>query len=238
MLALDALSGDDAFEEVSLEIRRGEIVGLAGVLGSGKTELGRAIFGDGVITAGRLELKGRPIRAASIRAQTAAAIGYVPPERKEEGIVGTFSVMRNISLASQAAQRGEWLDLRREAETARVYIERLGIRTGSRHASILSLSGGNQQKAVLARWLARGVELLILDNPTRGVDAGAKAQIYELLRTLTSDGLSILLISDDLLEVIGLSNRIVIMKDKRVTCRFEAPFGAKPSESDLVARMV
>jgi ribose transport system ATP-binding protein len=238
LLRVRGLSDGSSFGPVDLEVSRGEILGVAGVLGSGKTELGRAIFGDVRATSGSIEYRGLDVGRMSISTATDAAIGYVPPDRKEEGLVGTFSVMQNISFARIASQRSELIDLQREVDEGKQYVVKLRIKTESPSASILSLSGGNQQKAVLARWLARGVELLILDNPTRGIDAGAKAEIYELLRGLAEGGLAILLISDDLLEVIGLSNRILVMKDQVVTSQFPAPTNAKPTEAALISMMV
>ena len=240
MLKLDGLSDGQSFKDVSLEVRRGEILGIAGVLGSGKTELGRAIFGVHKATGGTIEYRGQsvPTDHLSVDWATHVAIGYVPPDRKVEGIIDTFSVMQNISIARIVTQKSGILDPRFEAKEARDHVQRQGIKTRAISSSILSLSGGNQQKTILARWLASNVQLLILDNPTRGIDAGAKAQIYELLRELTDKGLTILLISDDLLEVIGLSNRIVVMKDKVITSSFDAPAGGKPSEAELVAMMV
>jgi ribose transport system ATP-binding protein len=147
-------------------------------------------------------------------------------------------VAQNISFARIATQRGPVLNLARERAEGRDYIKALRIRTPSPNELIVNLSGGNQQKAILARWLARGVDLFVLDNPTRGVDAGAKEEIYDLIRGLTDDGVAILLISDDLLEVIGLSNRIVVMKDGVPVGEIPAPVEAKPHETDLVSAMV
>lgn len=226
------------FRDIDLMVRKGEIVGVAGVLGSGKTELGQAVLGDRRASGGQLEYKGQVLKRWSAESMTRARVGYVPSERKEDGLLDTFSVAQNISFARIVAQKSPWLDLRREISEGEHYIEALRIKTHSARTSIENLSGGNQQKAVLARWLARGVDLLILDNPTRGVDAGAKEEIYDVIRDLADNGMAILLISDDLLEVIGLSNRIVVMKDGAITSRIDAPVTDKPHETDLVATMV
>jgi ribose transport system ATP-binding protein len=226
VLELAGFGDGTHFHDVDLQVRAGEIVGIAGVLGSGKSELGRAVFGAGGATTGRVRHGGRE------------KVGYIPPERKDDGLLDTFNVAQNISFAKVVGQRGPLLNLAAEKRVARRYIDALRIRTPSPRASILDLSGGNQQKAILARWLARGVDLLIMDNPTRGVDAGAKEEIYEIVRDLTDDGVAILLISDDLLEVIGLSHRVMVMKDGRLVREVDAPVDAKPGEADLVAEMV
>lgn len=238
VLVVKQLTDGTTFEPVDLSVRPGEIVGIAGVLGSGKSELGRSIFGAQRGLAGLIEYKGREMPNGSVKAVTRAGMGYVPPERKFDGLFDTFSVGQNISFAKVATGSSAVLRLGEERRNGRDYIRRLRIKTAGARASILSLSGGNQQKAILARWLAAGVEMLILDNPTRGVDAGAKEEIYDLLRDLTDNGVAILLISDDLLEVIGLSNRILVMKTGAVTATIDAPAEAKPTEAQLVARMV
>ncbi|MDQ4490807.1 sugar ABC transporter ATP-binding protein [Sinomonas sp. ASV486] len=238
VLRLEGFSHRPAFRDVDLVVQRGEIVGMAGVLGSGKTELGQAVFGDKQPDGGSLEYRGRLLSRWTAESMAKARVGYVPSERKEDGLLDTFSVAQNISFARIVSQKSPWLHLRREAREAERYISELGIKAPSPHASIESLSGGNQQKVVLARWLVRGVDLLILDNPTRGVDAGAKEGIYDVIRDLADAGVAILLISDDLLEVIGLSNKIVVMKDGAITYRVDAPVTDKPKETDLVATMV
>jgi ribose transport system ATP-binding protein len=236
VLELRGFGDGVTFRDVDLRIAAGEILGVAGVLGSGKSELGRTVFGVGSTASGEVVYHGETQRAAAL--PRSARVGYVPPERKEDGLLDTFSVAKNISFSRIVHQRGPLLDLVGERKEARHYIDALRIRTPSERTSILHLSGGNQQKAVLARWLARGVDLLILDNPTRGVDAGAKEEIYKIIRDLTDSGVAVLLISDDLLEVIGLAHRVAVMKDGRIVRELAAPVDAKPTEADLVAAMV
>ena len=237
-LELIELSDGSSFRDVSLTVRRGEILGVAGVLGSGKTELGRAVFGANRITSGTMRHWGKTVENLTPTVAARNRVGYVSPERKEDGLLDTFSVAENISFARIATQKGPLLSLGREKTEARHYIQAMRIKTPSPNELVVNLSGGNQQKAILARWLARGVDLLVLDNPTRGVDAGAKEEIYDIIRGLTDDGVAVLLISDDLLEVIGLSNRIVVMKDGAPARQIDAPVNAKPHETDLVAAMV
>lgn len=239
LLEAHGLGDTAAFRSVDLTVASGEIVGIAGVLGSGKSELGRALYGAHPATEGSIRIGGRQMRMPyTTRDVTAHRVGYIPPERKEDGLIDTFSVARNISFASIVAQSGPGLNLRKEARQAREYVRKLSIKTHSIDSSIMTLSGGNQQKTLIARWLARDVQLLIMDNPTRGVDAGAKEQVYELLREVARDGVGIVLISDDLLEIIGLSNRIVVMRDGEVASVVAAPVDKKPTEAELVSLMV
>lgn len=238
-IALELRGGGDGrhFTDVDLTVRGGQIVGVAGVLGSGKAELGRAIY-TGSYKTGSLAIWGKPMRTRNIAEMVRRGVGYIPPERKVDGIVETMSVRQNLSLAWLTTRKHAPLSLRQESALSGRFVQRLGVKAASDRASILSLSGGNQQKVILARWLAAEVALLIVDNPTRGVDAGAKQEIYSLLRDLTDSGHAILLISDDLLEVIGLSNEIVVMKGGRVTGTIDAPISAKPREADLIEKMV
>lgn len=238
VIRVTSLGDGDTFSNVSLSVREGEIVGVAGVLGSGKNELGKAIFGAHPISSGSLEYRGTEVQNPSIRKMARFGVGYLSQERKEDGLVDTFSVAENISLARIVSKGSQILDLTRERRESHEYINKLRIKTPSPQANIMNLSGGNQQKALLARWLACGIELLILDNPTRGVDAGAKEEIYDVLRDLADDGVAILLISDDLLEIIGLSNRVAIFKDGLLKKQIHAPLENKPSETELVAAMV
>ena len=239
LLDVRGLGDSSTFRSVDLQVAAGEILGIAGVLGSGKSELGRAIYGAHPVTHGAVSINGEQLRTPyTIRDLMRHRVGYIPPERKEDGLLDTFSVARNISFASIVAQPGQLLDLRGEAEHAREYVDKLSIKTHGIDSSILTLSGGNQQKVLLARWLARGVRLLIVDNPTRGVDAGAKEQVYQLLRDVAREGVGIILISDDLLEAIGLSNRIVVMRDGEISRIVPAPVDDKPTETDLVSLMV
>ncbi|MDO8212287.1 sugar ABC transporter ATP-binding protein [Conexibacter sp. CPCC 206217] len=255
LLRVEDLAGS-GFEGVDLTVHAGEIVGVAGVVGSGKEQLGRAIAGAAKTTRGRVEVTragGGSDRAGGDGAggdgasgggtpgARAGAVGYVPSDRQNEGAVELFSVAENVSLTSLAQApiaRGPFVDRRREREVAQGWVERLTIRTRSTDTPMGDLSGGNQQKVVLGRVLQTGVRAIVLDNPTRGVDAGAKGEIYALLRELAAEGHGIVLITDDLAEAIGLSSRIVVMKDGRSGRWFDAAPQAKPSEELLIAEMV
>ena len=228
-----------SFHDVNFTVAEGEIVGIAGVLGSGKSELGRALYGAHPTTKGTLVIGGDELKSpVSTRQVSGRHVGYISPERKEDGLLDTFSLAQNISFATIVAQPTPWLNLRAEDATAKHYVDKLKIRAHSVNSSILTLSGGNQQKALIARWLAKDIRVLIVDNPTRGVDAGAKEQVYELFRELTSNGVAIIVISDDLLELIGLSNTVIVMRDGAITSVVPAPVDAKPTEAELVSLMV
>jgi ribose transport system ATP-binding protein len=226
------------FESVDLEVKAGEIVGVAGVLGSGKSQLAQALFGMHRDATGTVEIDGRPAERLDIGRMMRLGVGYVTPDRQDEGVIGCLPVSWNITLAALSRSREGLVRRRRERVRAQELVERLRVKTGGLDEPVESLSGGNQQKVVIARWLCFGVRILVLDNPTRGIDAGAKEEIYALLRELAEQGTAILIVSDDLLEVIGLSNRILVMKDGRVVRELPSPVEAKPHETDLVAAMV
>lgn len=210
-----------AVDDVSLIVRRGEIVGMAGLVGSGRTEFARAVFGADPHQIAHSEINGRPWRVRSPRDAIRAGMAMVPESRKDDGLVFQRSVLENIALPHLATVSRGGVILRR-AETARVeqLVERLDIRTASLNAPVGTLSGGNQQKVLFARWLFKSPEFLIADEPTRGVDIGAKLQIYRLLVSLAADGLGILLISSELEEVMGLSHRLLVMREGRLVAEY------------------
>lgn len=245
ILEVNKYSIKDTLDNVSFKLMEGEILGFGGVLGSGKSELGKAIAGLIKKDDGELVLKSNPDRIMnkySFRDLMDEGFGYVPAERNLEGIITNFSVNWNISLASMNDDKlynFGIIDIKKEKSESKKFVEEMGIKTSSVNSTCLSLSGGNQQKVLLSKWLCRNPKILILDNPTRGVDAGAKEEIYDILRRLvTFKKMSIILISDELLELIGMSNRIIIMKDGAIRKEVIAPTGSKPSEENLVQYMV
>ena len=203
-------------EPFDLTVHEGEVVGIAGLLGSGRTELARLLCGADAATEGELKISSTTTRLKTPRQALDAGIAYSSEDRKAEGIVGDLTVRENIILAIQA-ERG-WLRKVPKAQADEVvdrYIKALGVRPANPNALIRNLSGGNQQKVVLARWLASQPKLLLLDEPTRGIDVGAKAEIQKLVADLAREGLSVVFISAELEEVLRLSNRIAVMRDRR-----------------------
>ena len=228
-----------AYGDVDFELRAGEILGIAGVIGSGREELTRTIAGFLPQDRGSLRVFGQERRFATPAQAVDCGVGYVPRERRTEGLVLFLSVAANITLASlRDLRRGFLLDTRAEARLARSWVTRLGIRTPGIEALCLNLSGGNQQKVVLAKWLNARARILILDHPTRGLDVGAKEEVYELVRAVTGEGMAVLLTSDTMEETIGLSHAVMVMRDGAVTHRAAAPPGGKPTQLELIEHMV
>ncbi|UFZ03959.1 sugar ABC transporter ATP-binding protein [Bradyrhizobium ontarionense] len=215
---VDAVTETYPERAVSLQIRRGEILGLAGLVGSGRTELARAIFGVDPLQGGGIRLEGEPIRISTPRAAIAHGIYLIPEDRKACGLLLDLSIAENISLPDLASySRWFLVDTEREARNANGLREQLKIRTPDVATLAAALSGGNQQKVVLAKWLSMRPKVLIFDEPTRGVDVGAKHEIYEMLRRLTDAGVAILMISSDMEEVIGVSDRIAVMHEGAIS---------------------
>lgn len=216
VLSADGVGRKGSIAPFSLAIHAGEVIGLAGLLGSGRTELARLLFGADRHDAGTLTMGGKPGRIRTPRNAINAGIAFSSEDRKEEGLIGDLSVRDNLVLAMQAS-RG-WLrriPRRQQDELTDKYIKALDIRPANPNSLVRNLSGGNQQKVLLARWLITSPKLLILDEPTRGIDIGAKTQIQKLVLSLAKDGMSILFISAELEEVVRLSNRIAVLRDRK-----------------------
>jgi ABC-type sugar transport system ATPase subunit len=216
VLSVEGLESPGRFSDVSFTVRAGEVVGLAGLVGAGRTQIADALFGLDSRAKGVVTMRGRKSVARTPRDAMALGIGFVPEDRKRLGLVLSMTSGANVTLASlrNVARRG-WIDRRREASVVDAEHTRLGIR-GDRRVAVSALSGGNQQKVVVAKWLARDCDLLILDEPTRGVDVGAKAELHAWIDKLACDGKAILLISSELPELIALSSRILVMKAGRI----------------------
>jgi ribose transport system ATP-binding protein len=203
---------------VSLVVRRGEILGLAGLVGSGRTSLARTLFGIDPIQAGTVRLQGQPVRIASPTQAIAQGIYLAPEDRKREGLILEMPLSENITLASvRRYARLLLIDRGAEADTARAQQVKLAIKTPSVAVVAATLSGGNQQKVVLAKWLSMAPRLIIFDEPTRGIDVGAKGEIYVLMRALADQGVAVLMISSDMEEVIGVSDRIAVMHEGEIS---------------------
>jgi rhamnose transport system ATP-binding protein len=208
---------ESGVRDVSLTVRAGEIVGLAGLVGAGRTELARVLFGLTPSDTGAIRLRGQPVVIDSPARAVELGIAYVPEDRRRHGVILDMAVAANTTLAilRQVSAHG-WMNFRRERQFAATFVERLGIKTASLDSPVADLSGGNQQKVALARWLATKPAVLILDEPTQGVDVGAKAEIHRLMGELAAQGLAILMISSELPEILGMSNRIAVMHAGRI----------------------
>ncbi len=235
------LQSKDKIGPVSFSVRRGEIFGIVGVEGSGKERLGRAIAGASTVTDGTITIQDNEVKPDSPADMVDAGVGYIPKDRKSEGLLLYQPVRVNTSLAMIRDMYGRlpFLDLKVESEVTERTIDDLNIKTPSAESLVHGLSGGNQQKVVIARWLAHETPVLVMDNVSRGIDVGAKEEVYRLCRELTDEGISIVLIGDELPEVIGLSNRIAVMQDGLFAGEpIDAAPEAKPTEEELIQLMV
>ncbi|WP_327271795.1 sugar ABC transporter ATP-binding protein [Streptomyces sp. NBC_01224] len=217
VLKVEGLARKGEFDPLDLELRPGEIVGLAGLVGSGRSEILETVYGARKPSAGRVTVAGKQLRPGSVRAAVAAGIGLAPEERKAQALLMLESVTRNVSVSSMSRfSRAGWLDRGAERRAARTATRELSLRPDNPDTPVRTLSGGNQQKAVLARWLLRGCRVLLLDEPTRGVDVGARAELYAVIRRLADEGLAVLLVSSEVPEVLGLADRVLVLREGRV----------------------
>jgi ribose transport system ATP-binding protein len=205
------------FENVSFNVREGEILGFAGLVGSGRSEILETIYGARKATSGRVSVMGRDLPSGSVSAAVSAGIGLSPEERKSQGLILDEPIFKNVTLSTFArfARRG-YLNERREREVTREQIEALELRPASPERPARTLSGGNQQKILLARWLVHGTHVLLLDEPTRGVDVGARSEIYALIRRLAAAGTAIIVVSSEIEEVLGLAHNILVIDEGRI----------------------
>ena len=270
VLALQNLTAAGQFSDVTLTVHQGEIAGVAGVLGSGREALVRAMFGVQPVDSGTIVMNGEPLKLTSPEEAIAAGIGYVPQDRGSEGLIVYFDVAKNITLPTIAAgmsdaQEGDvgesdavgntgaaaggpnrlatmlgnlFLDGRGEQEVAQQWVEQLQIKTPSVRTLVRNLSGGNQQKVVLSKWLASEVKLLILDHPTRGIDVGAKEEVYGVMRELAQRGIAIIMLAETLEETIGLSHTIYTMRDGQITHQFDTATETDLQPVDLINHMM
>jgi ABC-type sugar transport system ATPase subunit len=232
-LRLEGIARGRAVRGVSLALQAGEVLGLAGLMGAGRSETARIVAGIDRPEAGRMTLFGRPHAPASIAAAMAAGVAYLPEDRKTEGLVLPLSVAANIALPNLGALgRGGLVLPSRIAGLARDWMARLGVKAAGPDVAVSALSGGNQQKVALARWLARQPRLVLLDEPTRGVDVGAKAEIHALIRQLAAEGVAVLVISSELTELMAVADRIAVMAAGRIAGEMPA---AEATEEALLA---
>ena len=211
------LSLRDVFEDVTFQVRAGEVVGLAGLVGSGRSEILETVYGARRATSGTVTVADRPLRRGSVVDAVAAGVGLSPEERKSQGLVLDEPIAMNVTLPSMSRfSRGGFLDFRGERAAAREQIEALELRPADPDRPARTLSGGNQQKILLARWLVHGTRVLLLDEPTRGVDVGARAEIYALIRRLAAEGNAVVVVSSEIEEVIGLADTVLVVAEGRI----------------------
>ncbi|UQX87441.1 sugar ABC transporter ATP-binding protein [Jatrophihabitans telluris] len=220
-LHVERLTREGAFADISFDVRKGEIVALAGLVGAGRTEVARAIFGVDRSHAGAVTVNGRRLRPGSPSAAMSSGLALVPEDRREQGLVMDMPIGRNICLPGLGALGIAGFMLpRRERSRAKDWAKRLQVKYNKLADSVSTLSGGNQQKVVLAKWLAINPHVLIVDEPTRGIDVGTKAEVHRLLSGLAAQGLAILMISSDLPEVLGMADRVLVMREGRLVAQF------------------
>ncbi len=222
VLEIQNLCTADKLDNVNLTLHKGEILGLAGLVGAGRTELARAVFGADKILSGTIRINGNNVSIHNVRQAIAHGIGLVPEDRKKQGLVLIMDLIKNTTLASlKKYMKFGKLNLKREKNDTEHYITRLHTATPNAWTKVENLSGGNQQKVVLSKWLCANCEILIIDEPTRGIDVGAKVEIYELMNELVKKGLGILMISSELPELMGVCDRIAVMHEGRITGELE-----------------
>ncbi len=233
VLEVRGLSRGNTVRDVSFDLRRGEILGIAGLMGAGRTETARVIFGVDHRDAGEVLVEGQTVSLRSPEHAVEAGLGFVPEDRANQGLVLKLPVLQNINLATLDQQsRLGWVSRPSLNRTAAGFVERLDIRTPGLAQKVMFLSGGNQQKVVLAKWLASNPKVLILDEPTRGIDVGAKAEVHALMSRLAQAGMGIIMISSELPEILGMSDRIVVMHEGRVAAIMDR---AEATQEEIMA---
>ena len=229
-LEVRGLSTKGFLKDISFHVRSGEIVGFAGLVGAGRSEVMRAVFGIDPRESGEILVRGKPVDIHTTVDALRAGLGFVPEDRKEQGLILKMSVRHNATIAALPSVANGWfLDKKRERDLAGRYIDKLRVKTPSQEQRVLNLSGGNQQKVVIAKWMAINPSVLILDEPTRGIDVGAKKEIHLLMSELVAQGVAIIMISSELPEILGMSDRIYVMHDGRI--KGEMPRGEATQEA-------
>ncbi|WP_055585738.1 sugar ABC transporter ATP-binding protein [Peterkaempfera griseoplana] len=235
LLEVAGLSRPGEFQDVSFSVRAGEIVGLAGLVGSGRSEVLETVYGARRPAAGQVRVDGSPLRPGSVTAAVRAGLGLAPEERKSQALFMLSSIARNVSMSSlRRFSRAGFVDTRAELAATGEAVRSLDLRPPDPTRPVRTLSGGNQQKAVVARWLLSDCRLLLLDEPTRGVDVGARAELYTLIRRLADSGVGVLLVSSEVPEVLGLADRVLVLREGRVVREADAPDLDESQVLDLV----
>jgi ABC-type sugar transport system ATPase subunit len=220
-LSVRGLSRPPDFADISFDVRAGEIVGLAGLIGSGRSEVARAIFGADRFREGTVQLDGRPLRGHSPRDAIRAGLAMLPESRKDQGLLMRRPIVENVTLPHlEALSHLGVVNSRKELRETREVVQRLDVRAADTRTQMTKLSGGNQQKTMFAKWLVRPPKVLVIDEPTRGVDVGAKHAIYRIIDSLAANGMAVLVNSSEIEEVLGLSDRVLVMRNGRLAAEF------------------
>lgn len=217
LFSVEGLNQKDQLEDINFEVKAGEVLGISGIMGAGRTELARAIFGATPIDSGELTLENKKIKISSPRDAIKLGIAYLTEDRKKDGLLLNQTVEDNIMIANPEIYSNFGVcDFNTSKEISNKYVDDLGIKTPSIYQKVKNLSGGNQQKVILARWLCQKKKVLIIDEPTRGIDVGAKREVYQLVNELVKDGAAVIMISSELPEVMGMSDRIMVMHEGKI----------------------
>ena len=219
ILKLKDISLEGVLQSINLEVRTGEILGMAGLMGAGRTEVAKVIFGEYKKTSGSIEMNGKELNINSPKDAIRKGIAYLSEDRKKEGLILSLSVRENMTLVSldKFEKKHFYISKTDEKNTVDKYIKDLSIKTPSQNQLIKNLSVGNQQKVIIAKWLMQSPKILIIDEPTKGIDVGAKKEIYDVLNMLKAKGTAIIMISSDMQEIIGISDRVIVMHEGKVT---------------------
>jgi ribose transport system ATP-binding protein len=223
MLSVKGLTKKGKFEDINFEVRKGEILGFSGLMGSGRTEVMHAIFGSTPFDAGSIQINQKEVKISSPIVAKQMGIGFITEDRKNEGLILSFSVAENTVLPSlKEFTKNKFVKKERITEVVSEYIKKLNVRTPNQTIEVGKLSGGNQQKIVIAKWLITKPKILILDEPTRGVDVGAKKEIYEIINLLKKEGVAVIVVSSELPEVLGICDRVAVMHEKKLKKIFDS----------------
>jgi len=239
VLEIKNLSLNNEFKNINFSLHKGEVLGLAGVIGSGIEQLARVLFGFLKPTTGEIYIKGQPIELNSPKDAVMNGIGYLPKDRRSEGLIQFMSLSNNLTLTNlNNIIKYGIISRKKEINLTNKWINKLSIKANNVDIICNYLSGGNQQKVVLAKWMHAGVSIMIMDHPTRGIDVGAKKEVYGVIRDLTNRGISIILVSDTIEETIGLANNIIVLKDGELKQIVKSNKGNKPSQVEIIKYMV
>ncbi len=218
VMKVENLSTKDKLKNISFELRKGEVLGVFGLLGAGRTELAKAVFGYDKVISGEVFVNGKRVKPGDTSSAVRAGMGLVTEDRKEEGILHEMSVAENMTLPTISDyQKGFIIDIAKERVESKKLVDRFNVKTPSLGHKVMFLSGGNQQKVLLARWMMKNIEVMILDEPTRGIDVGAKSEIHGLINELASEGVAVLVMTSEMPEILGVSDRIMVMNNGKIT---------------------